>query len=250
MFNDIELNKLMKNKNILVITPTYNEADNIDQFISAVLQRNVSLLIVDDNSPDGTGDIVKNLKNKYEYLFSIHRKEKLGLGSAYKEGFSWGIKNGFQYIIEMDADFSHRLIDLDNLIENANKADLVLGSRYIPGGGSIGWDRKRKLLSSSANFLTKLVIGTHTKDITSGFRLYSSSSLNTVDYENVSSDGYAFQIEMLYLYFIKNMKVLEVPIQFEERRLGKSKMSNKIIFEAIQLLLKLIMKRIKKRFFS
>ena len=110
--------------------------------------------------------------------------------------------------------------------------------------------QKRKLLSSSANFLTKLVIGTHTKDITSGFRLYSSSSLNTVDYENVSSDGYAFQIEMLYLYFIKNMKVLEVPIQFEERRLGKSKMSNKIIYEAIQLLLKLIMKRIKKRFFS
>jgi dolichol-phosphate mannosyltransferase len=246
MFNDIELNKLMKNKNILVITPTYNEADNIDQFISAVLERNVSLLIVDDNSPDGTGDIVKNLKNKYEYLFSIHRKEKLGLGSAYKEGFSWGINNGFQYIIEMDADFSHRLIDLDKLIENANKADLVLGSRYIPGGGSIGWDRKRKLLSLSANFLTKLVIGTHTKDITSGFRLYSSSSLNTVDYENVSSDGYAFQIEMLYLYFIKNMKILEVPIQFEERRLGKSKMSNKIIYEAIQLLLKLI----KKRFFS
>ena len=145
----------------------------------------------------------------------------------------------------MDADFSHRLIDLDKLIENANKADLVLGSRYIPGGGSIGWDRKRKLLSSSANFLTKLVIGTHTKDITSGFRLYSSSSLKTVDYENISSDGYAFQIEMLYLYFIKNMKVIEVPIQFEERRLGKSKMSNKIIYEAIRLLLKLI----KKRFF-
>ena len=188
----------MKNKNMLVI-PTYNEADNIDQFISAVLERNVSLLIVDI---DGTGDIVKNLKNKYEYL-SIHRKEKLGLGSAYKEGFGWGIKNGFQYMVEMDADFSHRLIDLDNLIENANKADLVLGSRYIAGGGSIGWDRKRKLLSSSANFLTKLVIGTHTKDITSGFRLYSSSSLNTVDYENVSSDGYAFQIEMLYLCLLK-----------------------------------------------
>ena len=239
----------MKNKNILVITPTYNEAGNIEQFISSVLTRNVSLLIVDDNSPDGTGDIIKNLEKQIDSLFSIHRIEKMGLGSAYKEGFRWAIKNGFKYIVEMDADFSHRLIDLDKLIENAEKGDLILGSRYTQGGGSIGWDRKRKLLSSSANLITRLVIGTQTKDITSGFRIYTTSSLTKVNYENVSSDGYAFQIEMFYLYFITNKKVLEVPIQFEERRLGKSKMNNKIIFEAIQLLYKLMIRRINKRFF-
>ena len=236
----------MKNTNILIITPTYNEAENVEQFISSVLERNVSLLIVDDNSPDGTGDIIKNLENQYDCLFSIHRKEKLGLGSAYKEGFRWAISNGFKYIVEMDADFSHRLIDLDKLIENAEKGDLILGSRYTPGGGSIGWDRKRKLLSYSANLITRLLIGTQIRDITSGFRLYNSSSLNNIKYESVSSDGYAFQIEMFYLYFIANKKVVEIPILFEERRLGKSKMNKKIIYEAIQLLVKLLAKRINK----
>lgn len=234
----------MKNIDILIITPTYNEAENIEQFVSSVLERNVSLLIVDDNSPDGTGDIIKNLENQYDFLFSIHRIEKLGLGSAYKEGFRWAISNGFKYIVEMDADFSHRLIDLDKLIENSEKGDLILGSRYTPGGGSIGWDRKRKLLSYSANLITRLVIGTQIRDITSGFRIYTTSSLNNIKYESVSSDGYAFQIEMFYLYYIANKKVIEIPILFEERRLGKSKMNKKIISEAIQLLIKLLGKRI------
>ena len=237
----------MKNINILVITPTYNEAENIKQFISSVLERNVSLLIVDDNSPDGTGNIIKNLENQYDSLFSIHRMEKLGLGSAYKEGFRWAISNGFEYIVEMDADFSHRIIDLDKLIENAKNGDLILGSRYTPGGGSIGWDKKRKLLSYSANLITRLVIGTQIRDITSGFRIYTSSSLNNIEYESVSSDGYAFQIEMFYLYYITNKKIIEIPILFEERRLGKSKMNKKIISEAIQLLIKLLGKRLDKK---
>jgi len=146
--------------------------------------------------------------------------------------------------VEMDADFSHRLIDLDKLIENSEKGDLILGSRYTPGGGSIGWDRKRKLLSYSANLITRLVIGTQIRDITSGFRIYTTSSLNNIKYESVSSDGYAFQIEMFYLYYIANKKVIEIPILFEERRLGKSKMNKKIISEAIQLLIKLLGKRI------
>ncbi|MDC3404572.1 polyprenol monophosphomannose synthase [Acidimicrobiia bacterium] len=234
----------MNNKKILVITPTYNEVENIEEFVSLVLKKSVSLLIVDDNSPDGTGKVITELKKQFNNLYSIHRVGRLGLGSAYKEGFQWAINNKFQYVIEMDADFSHRLVDLDELIKNAGESDLILGSRYIPGGGSIGWDRKRKLLSASANLITRLIIGTQTKDITSGFRLYTSSSLNNVDYKSVSSDGYAFQIEMFYLYFIADKKILEIPIQFEERRLGKSKMNNKIIIEALLLLQKLLLKRL------
>tara|TARA_B100001996_G_C18642351_1_gene586097 strand:+ start:363 stop:1079 length:717 start_codon:yes stop_codon:yes gene_type:complete len=234
----------MDNKKFLVITPTYNEAENIEQFITSVLKKDVSLLIVDDNSPDGTGDVIKKIKKEISNVYSIHRSGKKGLGSAYKEGFQWAIDNNYEYIIEMDADFSHRMKDLDKLINNADKADLLLGSRYVLGGGSIGWDRKRKLLSSSANLLTKFIIGTSANDITTGFRLYSSHTLKKLNYKNISSDGYAFQIEMFYLYFIEGNSIMEIPIQFEERRLGKSKMSKKIILEALLLIFKLMYKRL------
>lgn len=233
-----------QNKKFLVITPTYNEIDNIEFFINSILEKPLSLLIIDDNSPDGTGRLVNNIKSKYKNLFSIHRDSKQGLGSAYREGFDWAIDNNYQFVVEMDADFSHRMIDLDSLIREAESSDLTIGSRYIKGGGSEGWDKKRKLLSYIANLVTKKIIGTIVNDLTSGFRVYNTSSLKNIGYEKIKSDGYSFQIEMVYLYYINKKTIKEVPILFEERRLGSSKMSKEIIFEAVKLLATLFIIRV------
>jgi len=235
----------MSNKSVLVITPTYNESENIKSFINKIIKKDLSLLIIDDNSPDGTSEIVRSLQNEFKNLYLIIREKKLGLGSAYKEGFSWGIDNGFKNLVEMDADFSHRMVDLDKLISSIESADLILGSRYVNGGGSIGWDNKRKLLSKYANLISKFVIRTKVNDLTTGFRVYTASSLKLVKYGAVKSDGYAFQIEMVSLYLNNKFNVKEVPIIFEERRLGKSKMSWKIILEAAVLLTKIFLKNFK-----
>ena len=223
--------------------PTYNEIDNIEAFLNEISKLNVSVLVVDDNSPDKTGDLVSNLSNTSNKINLLRRSEKLGLGSAYRDGFKWGIENNFLHIIEMDADFSHRFEDLESMLSVSTDNDVVIGSRYILGGGSLGWDRKRKILSKSANFISRLILKTKTKDMTSGFRCYSTSSLRKIKYQNTKSDGYSFQIEMTMRSEVLKLKKKEVPIIFNERRLGKSKMSKKIIYEALFFLLKNGIKR-------
>ena len=223
----------------LIISPTYNEKRNIQQLVDLVLGENPEfhLLIVDDNSPDGTGDLVQKLSENLSQVNLLKRSGKLGLGSAYRDGFKWGLNEGYEYLIEMDADFSHSFSDLNNILQNSKNFDVVIGSRYIPGGGSNGWDFKRKLLSSYANKLSKVLLRSKINDMTSGFRSYSSEALNEINYFSTKSDGYSFQIEMTIRSIEKKLSIKEVPIIFTERSLGNSKMSKKIVYEAFLFLL-------------
>ena len=221
----------------LVVIPTYNEIDNIEDFVNQIIKFNVDILIVDDNSPDGTGDLVQKLSENLSQVNLLKRSGKLGLGSAYREGFKWGLNEGYKYLIEMDADFSHSFSDLNNILQNSKNFDVVIGSRYIPGGGSNGWDFKRKLLSSYANKLSKVLLRSKINDMTSGFRSYSSEALNEINYFSTKSDGYSFQIEMTIRSIEKKLSIKEVPIIFTERSLGNSKMSKKIVYEAFLFLL-------------
>lgn len=221
----------------LVVIPTYNEIDNIEDFVNQIIKINVDILIVDDNSPDGTGELVQKLSENLSQVNLLKRSGKLGLGSAYRDGFKWGLNKGYKYLIEMDADFSHSFSDLNNILQNSNNFDVVIGSRYIPGGGSNGWDFKRKLLSSYANKLSKVLLRSKINDMTSGFRSYSSEALNEINYFSTKSDGYSFQIEMTIRSIEKKLSIKEVPIIFTERSLGNSKMSKKIVYEAFLFLL-------------
>ena len=222
----------------LVIVPTYNEVKNIEKFLKELLQFNVSVLVVDDNSPDGTADVVSKMSENYENIYLKNRSGKLGLGSAYRAGFKWGLEKNFNYLIEMDADFSHRFADLESILNSSNSSDVVIGSRYIRGGGSSGWDFKRKLLSKYANLISMLLLRSRVRDMTSGFRCYSSKALELVEYYNTSTNGYSFQIEMTLRSVVKKLNISEIPILFTERELGNSKMSQNIVLEAVSFLLK------------
>lgn len=230
-------------KSHLIIVPTYNEIENISVFINELIKLDISLLIVDDSSPDGTGASVENIMKSTPNVYLIKRKSKLGLGSAYREGFHWGLLNGYNYFIEMDADFSHSFDDLKKLLNCSKNSDVVIGSRYISGGGSTGWDTRRKLLSTTANKISQILLRSSIKDMTSGFRCYSKDSLEKINYSDTNSDGYSFQIEMTLRSIANNLSIKEVPIIFNERRLGKSKMSKSIIFEALVFLLRNGIKR-------
>ncbi len=227
----------------LVIIPTYNEIDNIEEFIIQISNFDVSVLIVDDNSPDGTGKVVEDISKINKKINLMKRNEKLGLGSAYRDGFKWGLDKGYSYLLEMDADFSHRFEDLIKILEASSSADMIIGSRYIEEGGSIGWDKKRKMLSSFANKSSKFLLKTKINDMTSGFRCYSNRALSEMRYETTKSDGYAFQVEMSARAVQKQLSIKEVPIIFNERRLGNSKMSKKIVYEAFLYLVKNGLKR-------
>ena len=227
----------------LVVIPTYNEIDNIEEFIIQISNFDVSVLIVDDNSPDGTGKVVEDITKINKKINLMKRNEKLGLGSAYRDGFKWGLDKGYSYLLEMDADFSHRFEDLVKILEASSSADMIIGSRYIEEGGSIGWDTRRKMLSSFANKLSKFLLKTKINDMTSGFRCYSNKALLEISYATTKSDGYAFQVEMSARAVQKQLSIKEVPIIFNERRLGKSKMSKKIVYEAFLYLVKNGMKR-------
>ena len=224
-------------KSHLIIVPTYNEIENISIFINELLKLDISLLIVDDSSPDGTGNYVKKIMKSSPNIHLIERESKLGLGSAYREGFQWGLINGYNYFIEMDADFSHSFNDLKKLLRYSKNSDVVIGSRYISGGGSTGWDIRRKLLSKTANKVSQILLKSSITDMTSGFRCYSKDSLVKINYSDTNSDGYSFQIEMTLRSISNNLTIKEVPIIFNERRLGKSKMSKSIVFEALLFLL-------------
>lgn len=227
----------------LVIIPTYNEIDNIEEFIIQISNFDVSVLIVDDNSPDGTGKVAEDISKINKKVNLMKRNEKLGLGSAYRDGFKWGLDKGYSYLLEMDADFSHRFEDLVKILEASSSADMIIGSRYIEEGGSIGWDTRRKMLSSFANKLSKFLLKTKINDMTSGFRCYSNKALLEISYATTKSDGYAFQVEMSARAVQKQLSIKEVPIIFNERRLGNSKMSKKIVYEAFLYLVKNGMKR-------
>jgi len=222
--------------NALVIIPTYDEIENIEAIIKATyLEMDVDILIVDDNSPDGTADAVKNLQKEYaEHLFLEVRKGKSGLGTAYIHGFKWAIARNYQYIFEMDADFSHRPSDLPRLYRACiNGADVAIGSRYTKGVNVVNWALYRILLSYGASFYVKFITRMPIQDPTAGFVCYNRKVLEAIDLDDVRSVGYAFQIEMKFRAYLKKFKIEEVSIIFTDRVKGKSKMSSRIITEAI-----------------
>ncbi len=224
--------------NAVVIVPTYNEKENIEAIINAVLSlpSNFNMLIVDDNSPDGTRDIVKEMQKKFPgRLFILERSGKQGLGTAYIAGFKWSLKNGYDYIFEMDADFSHNPSDLENLFKacSVDGYDLAIGSRYKSGVNVINWPMSRVLLSYFASVYVRLITGMKIKDTTAGFKCYKREVLETINVDNIRFKGYAFQIEMKFTTWKYGFKITEVPIVFTDRRKGISKMSSNIIKEAV-----------------
>ena len=230
--------------NSLIIIPTYNEAENIEAVIKKVmdLEDKNDILVIDDNSPDGTSKIVENQKNIYNNkVFLIKREKKSGLGSAYKTGFKWALENNYSYIFEMDADMSHDPNEIKNLkIELIqNKCDVVVGSRYIEGVSVVNWPLSRIFLSYSANLYVRIITGMPIKDATSGFVGYTKNALNSIELSKIKFNGYAFQIEMKFKLWKKNFKLKEHQIIFVNRKLGKSKMNQSIIFEAIFGVIKL-----------
>ena len=217
----------------LLIVPTYNECENIKNFLLQAINYTDEILIVDDSSPDNTGLIVLDLQKEFKNIHLLSREKKLGLGSAYRDGFRWGLERDYTTCIQMDADFSHRFEDLVNMYKYVNKYELIIGSRYVKEGETKGWNYFRRKLSKFANTYAKTLIGSEVNDMTSGFRIYSRSALEDISYDTTLSDGYSFQIEMTNRSEIKNLTIKEVPITFNERREGMSKMDRKIVFEAI-----------------
>jgi dolichol-phosphate mannosyltransferase len=228
----------------LVIIPTYNERENIEAILQAIfeLQQDFHVLVIDDGSPDGTADIVRQLQPRYDYkVFLEERRGKLGLGTAYIHGFKWAVDRGYAYIFEMDADFSHNPKDLPRLYEACKYggADLAIGSRYIKGGGVRNWPADRIFLSKGASLYTRIITFMPVSDPTAGFICYTKKVLETINLDEIHFVGYAFQIEMKFAAWKLGFKIKEVPIQFEDRKYGESKMSHNIIKEGILGVLKL-----------
>ncbi len=223
-----------------IVIPTYNEADNLEKIVKQIyaLHPHFHIIVVDDNSPDGTGQIADRLAREHPQTHVIHRPRKMGLGRAYVDGFKLALSKGADLIFEMDADFSHDPKYLQDFMEASNYADLVIGSRYINGVRVEGWRFRRLLLSKFANMFVSYVMVKPVWDFTAGFRCYRRSVLETIDLDRIYSDGYAFQIEMTHLAFKNGFKVVEIPILFKERNHGYSKISRKVIFEAFWLTLK------------
>jgi dolichol-phosphate mannosyltransferase len=226
--------------NRLIIIPTYNESMNAPILIERIFKYipAASLLVIDDGSPDGTARVIKELQKKFPTLHLLERGSKSGLGSAYRAGFAWGLERGYEELIEMDADLSHRVRDLKKMIdvkELQPNTDLVIGSRWMPGGKTENWSKSRELLSRSANLYVRAMLGMGVKDSTAGFRIYSSSILKRLNFEAIKSEGYSFQIEMTRAVHKLGGKIIEVPITFRERENGVSKMSKSIVREAMLL---------------
>jgi dolichol-phosphate mannosyltransferase len=226
----------------LVCIPTYNEAENIEPITQAVLKAEprVDILIVDDNSPDGTGKIADTLAAREPRIRVLHREKKEGLGRAYLAAFRWALAEGYTYIIEMDADFSHDPRYLPQFVDAAEAgADLVLGSRYVTGGGTVNWGIGRQVISRGGSLYARTILGVDIRDLTGGFKCFNRRVLETIGLDEVKSSGYAFQIELTYRTLKKGFTVREIPIVFEDRRVGHSKMSRKIFLEALTMVWKL-----------
>jgi dolichol-phosphate mannosyltransferase len=222
-----------------LVLPTYNEAENIDRFVRAVLPRLASsglehhLLVVDDNSPDGTGSLADGLAAEFDEVEVLHRPAKHGLGRAYLAGFRRALDSGAELVLEMDADFSHDPADVPRLIKAAETADLVLGSRYVRGGGVSDWGLLRRMVSRGGCWYAQHLLGVPVRDLTGGFKCFNRRVLETIPLDDVHADGYGFQIELTYYALKAGFTVVEVPITFRERQMGTSKMSPRIAIEAV-----------------
>jgi dolichol-phosphate mannosyltransferase len=218
----------------LVVIPTYNEAETLKDIVGRVLAAapHLEILVVDDASPDGTGEIADDLAVGNARVHVVHRKGKSGLGTAYVAGFRWALAGGYDLVVEMDADGSHLPEQLPRLLATAH-ADLVIGTRWMPGGGTENWPLRRQILSRGASAYTRIMLGVEQRDATAGFRVYRAEVLRAIDLSGVASEGYAFQIEMLWRAVQAGFRVVEVPITFVEREFGESKMSGAIVREAI-----------------
>ena len=219
-----------------LILPTYNEAANIERFVAAVRDKLPSaarILIVDDNSPDGTGRLADGLANEHEGLEVLHRPRKEGLGPAYIAGFRRALAEGAGLVLEMDSDFSHQPAYLPRLLEAAETADLVIGSRYVPGGGVSDWGALRRAISRGGSAYARVVLGVGVRDLTGGFKCFRREVLEAIDLGTVRARGYAFQVELTYRAIQRGFKVVEVPIVFRDREVGTSKMDRSIVAEAI-----------------
>ena len=225
----------------IIISPTYNESKNISTLVRTVFDRNpdIHLLIVDDSSPDGTGQIVSDLQKNHPNLHLETRKVKDGLGKAYLFGFEWALKHEYDIIIQMDADMSHHPKEIPTMIELLKNNDLVIGSRYVNGISVVNWPLKRLFLSYGASVYSRVITGMPIKDATGGFKAWKASTLNAIDLKDVRSSGYSFQIEMNFRTWHKGYRLVEHPIIFIDRTIGESKMSKSIMFEAVWMVWRL-----------
>jgi len=222
---------------VLVIIPTYNEIESLPVIVAAVRQSapTVHILVADDNSPDGTGQLADELATADSNVQVLHRSAKNGLGAAYLAGFAWAKANGYDVAVEMDADGSHRAVDLPRLLNALVDADAVLGSRWVKGGEVVNWPLSRKILSRGGNLYTRLMLRIPLRDATGGFRAYRMAALEVMDVQSVQSQGYCFQVDLAWRAVQNRLRVVEVPITFVERELGTSKMDSKIVKEALWL---------------
>ncbi len=225
----------------LVIVPTYDEIENIDALLERLLglPHGLHVLIVDDHSPDGTASAVRRWMEREPRVHLLERPGKMGLGSAYRDGFRYALENGAEYIFEMDADFSHDPDSIGEFLKHAQEADVVLGSRYLHGVTVVNWPLRRLILSYTANLYTRLVTGLPVNDATGGFKCFRRRALEGIRLDRVRSDGYAFQIEMSFKCWKRGFRIKEIPITFVDRRAGKSKMSRRIIWEAVWMVWRL-----------
>ena len=225
----------MREQKILIITPTYNERENLQRLTTEVhrIVPEAHMLIVDDNSPDGTGDLAEGLAASDSRISVIHRKGKMGLGTAYVAGFKYALKEGYDFVFEMDADFSHRPEHLPEFLEAIKNADVVLGCRYMEGGGTEDWGLMRRLLSKGGNLYARMLLSLPYRDLTGGFKCFRRTVLERIDLDSLESEGYAFQIELTYRAHKAGFRIAETPIIFPDRTLGNSKMSRKIVAEAL-----------------
>ncbi len=224
----------------LIIIPTYNEIENLRPLLGEIFSfvPETDILIVDDNSPDGTGEMAEKMHEEDTRVFVLHRAGKLGLGTAYIEGFKYAVAHNYDAAFEMDADFSHDPQYLPDFLKAIEHADLVIGSRYIDGGGTPNWSMLRRFISGSGNIFARFMLGIPIHDCTAGYRCYRRAVLESINLDTIQSQGYAFQVELVYRVMQQGFRIVETPIIFKDRRVGKSKMSRKIVFEAFGYVLR------------
>jgi dolichol-phosphate mannosyltransferase len=230
---------------LLVVLPTYNEVLNVDTMLRALRSEvpDAHILVVDDASPDGTAKVAQRCAEELDHVVVLRREGKGGLGGAYRAGFAWGIEHGFDTFVEIDCDFSHDPSALPTLLVAAKGHEVVIGSRYVPGGRIPQWKFSRRLLSRGGNQYASFMLGLGVADSTAGYRVYSHSALEKIDFESVRADGYGFQIEMTYRARRGGASIVEVPISFSDRERGESKMSSSIVYEALWLVTKWALQR-------
>jgi dolichol-phosphate mannosyltransferase len=220
----------------VICLPTYDERENLGPVVEGIhaVTPDVDVLVIDDDSPDGTGDVADAIAARDPRVHVLHRARKEGLGKAYLAGFAWALERGYRLVLEMDADLSHDPRHLPALLAAAREADLVLGSRYVPGGGTVNWGLGRKIISRGGSMYARAILGVRVRDLTGGFKCFRREVLEAIDLSSVECSGYAFQIELTFRALRRGFRVAEVPIVFADRRVGQSKMSRRIVFEAMR----------------